>query len=36
MSQKKKIIIPTGSEVWDYINNGYAICNQCGAIIGID
>lgn len=22
MSQKKKIIIPTGSEVWDYINNG--------------
>lgn len=33
MSQKKKTIIPTGSEVWDYINNGYAVCNQCGALM---
>ena len=27
----KKIIKPAGSELMDYLNRGYAICNRCGA-----
>lgn len=29
----KKIIIPEGDELLYYLNNGYAICNDCGAIM---
>lgn len=29
----KKIIKPEGSELMDYLNKGYAICNKCGAIM---
>lgn len=28
-----KIIKPEGSELMDYLNKGYAICNSCGAIM---
>lgn len=29
----KKIIKPAGSELMDYLNRGYAICNRCGAVM---
>ena len=29
----KKIIKPAGSELMDYLNRGYAICNKCGAVM---
>lgn len=29
----KKIIKPEGSELMDYLNKGYAICNKCGAVM---
>lgn len=29
----KKIIKPAGSELMDYLNRGYAICNKCGAVV---
>ena len=29
----KKIIKPAGSELMDYLNRGYAICNLCGAVM---
>ena len=28
-----KIIKPEGIELIEYLNNGYAICNRCGAIM---
>ena len=31
MSQK--IIKPEGIELMEYLNNGYAICNHCGAVM---
>lgn len=31
MSQK--IIKPEGMELMEYLNNGYAICNRCGAVM---
>lgn len=31
MSQK--IIKPEGMELMEYLNNGYAICNHCGAVM---
>ena len=31
MSQK--IIKPEGMELIEYLNNGYAICNKCGAVM---
>lgn len=31
MSQK--IIKPEGMELMEYLNNGYAICNKCGAVM---
>ena len=33
MTQKKKIVIPSGNKAWDYINRGYTICNKCGAVM---
>lgn len=34
MSKKgKKIIRPTGTEISEYLNKGYAICNNCGAVM---
>lgn len=30
---KKKIIRPEGMDLIDHLNNGDAICNQCGAIM---
>lgn len=32
MSQKK-IIKPEGEAIWKYLNDGYAICNECGALM---
>lgn len=29
----KKIIKPADSELMDYLNRGYAICNKCGAVM---
>lgn len=29
----KKIIKPAGAELMDYLNQGYAICNRCGAVM---
>lgn len=29
----KKIMRPDGSELMDYLNKGYAICNNCGAVM---
>lgn len=29
----KKVIRPTGDELMDYPNRGFAICNRCGAVI---
>lgn len=29
-----KIIKPEGIELIEYLNNGYAICNRCGAVMG--
>lgn len=28
-----KIIKPEGVELIEYLNNGYAICNRCGAVM---
>lgn len=28
-----KIIFPEGIELIDYLNRGYAICNECGALM---
>ena len=28
-----KIIKPEGIELIEYLNNGYAICNRCGAVL---
>lgn len=28
-----KIIKPEGIELIEYLNNGYAICNRCGAVM---
>lgn len=28
-----KIIKPEGIELMEYLNNGYAICNKCGAVM---
>ncbi len=33
MSQK--IIKPEGMELMEYLNNGYAICNECGAVMDL-
>ena len=30
----RKVIKPAGSELMDYLNKGYAICNKCGTVIG--
>ncbi len=30
---KPKIIRPEGQELLDYLNEGYAICNNCGAVM---
>lgn len=27
----RKVVKPAGSELMDYLNKGYAICNKCGA-----
>lgn len=29
----KKIIKPQGIELMEYLNRGYAICNECGAVM---
>ena len=29
----RKVVKPTGSELMDYLNKGYAICNKCGAVM---
>ena len=29
----KKIIKPEGMELINYLNRGYAVCNQCGAVM---
>lgn len=29
----KKIIIPKADEAWNYVDDGYAICNKCGAVM---
>lgn len=29
----KRVIIPEGDELLYYLNNGYAICNDCGAVM---
>ncbi len=34
--KKKKCEIPTGLELLQYLNDGYAICNDCGAIMDMD
>ena len=28
-----KIIFPDGMEIFDYLNSGRAICNECGALM---
>lgn len=28
-----KIIMPEGEELLEYLNGGYAICNECGAVM---
>ena len=32
-SEVIKVIKPAGSELMDYLNKGYAICNKCGAVM---
>lgn len=32
----RKVIIPEGDELLYYLNNGYAICNDCGAVMDLD
>ena len=32
----KKVIIPEGTELMDYLNQGYAICNRCGAVMHLE
>lgn len=32
----KKVMIPEGDELLYYLNNGYAICNDCGAVMDLD
>lgn len=29
----KKIIYPSGAEVQEYLNDGWGICNKCGAVM---
>ena len=29
----RKVVKPAGSELMDYLNKGYAICNKCGAVM---
>lgn len=29
----RKVVKPAGSELMDYLNKGYAICNKCGAVV---
>ena len=29
----KNIIFPDGQELCDYLNDGYAVCNECGALM---
>lgn len=31
--KEKGIIKPAGSELMDYLNRGFAICNKCGAVM---
>ncbi len=31
--KRKEIIVPAGSDLMDYLNRGYAICNKCGAVM---
>lgn len=31
--KSKKVVKPAGSELMDYLNKGYAICNKCGAVM---
>ena len=29
----KEIIYPSGAEVYEYLNDGWGICNKCGALM---
>lgn len=29
----RKVVKPAGSELMDYLNKGYVICNKCGAVM---
>lgn len=31
--EENMVIKPAGSELMDYLNKGYAICNKCGAVM---
>ncbi len=31
--KSKKVIKPEGHELTEYLNRGYAICNECGAVM---
>lgn len=31
--KENRVIKPVGSELMDYLNKGYAICNKCGAVM---
>lgn len=31
-----KIIVPEGDELLRYINEGYPICNECGAVMDLE
>ena len=31
--KENRVIKPAGSELMDYLNKGYAICNKCGAVM---
>lgn len=33
MQDREKIIKPAGAELMEYLNKGYAICNQCGVVM---
>lgn len=33
--RKKKIIKPEGMDLLRYLNDGYAICNECGAVMDL-
>ena len=34
--RKKNIIIPEGEELLRYLSEGYAICNDCGAVMDLE